>query len=103
MQFMRVKRLMLAGAVASSLTIGTVDAVFAQEDDTELDGVVEAMPAAGLIGAWQVSGTTVQVTETTEIDQEMGQLAVGVPVEVEGATQPDGSILASELEVEDVE
>lgn len=59
------------------------------------------MPEVRLIGTWQVGGTTVQVTETTEVDQEMGSLAVGVAVEVEGKVQPDGSILASEIEVED--
>lgn len=109
MQVFRLKRLMLAGAVVSSLVLGTVavsgvDEVreaFAQEDDTELDGVVEALPADGLIGTWQVSGRSIQVTETTEIDQAMGSITIGTPVEVEGAAQPDGSILASEIEVED--
>jgi hypothetical protein len=62
---------------------------------------IKVMPEVGLIGTWQVGGTTVQVTETTEVDQEMGSLAVGVAVEVEGEVQPDGSILASEIEVED--
>ena len=55
-----------------------------------------------MVGTWQVSGKTIQVTETTRIDQEMGALGVGVAVEVEGETQPDGSILASEVEVEDM-
>ena len=108
MRLLRLKRLVLAGAVALSLAVGAagvvalddVEEVFAQEDEFELDGVVEAMPATGLIGAWQVSGRTVQVTETTEIDQEMGALAVGTLVEVEGAEQADGSIVATELEVE---
>ena len=69
----------------------------------ELDGIVEVMPESGLIGMWQVSGRAVQVTETTAIDQEMGALAVGVAVEVEGMAQPDGSILATEIEVEDAD
>ena len=51
---------------------------------------------------WQVSGRTIQVTEVTEIDQEMGSVDVGVAVEVEGEAQADGSILASEIEVEDI-
>ena len=109
MQFLRLKRLMLAGAVASSLALGVaavagVDEVrdaFAFEDDTELDGVIETLPTAGLVGTWQVSGRTIQVTEATQIDQEMGSIDVGVAVEVEGEAQPDGSILASEVEVED--
>jgi hypothetical protein len=111
MQYFRMRRLMMAGAVALSLALGAVAVVgvdgvhevLAQENDTELDGVVEVMPATGMVGTWQVSGKTVQVTEATEIDQEMGAVAVGVAVEVEGEAQPDGSILASEIEVEDEE
>ena len=102
---------MVAGAMALSLALGAVAAggveevreAFAQEDDTELDGVIEVLPATGMVGVWQVSGKTVQVTETTEIDEAMGAVGVGVAVEVEGDTQPDGSILATEIEVEDLE
>jgi ABC-type siderophore export system fused ATPase/permease subunit len=109
MRLLRMKRLVLAGAVALSLAAGAVgivaldeiDEALAQENEVELDGVVEAMPATGMIGIWQISGQTVQVTETTEIDQEMGALAVGTAVEVEGIPQADGSIVATELEVED--
>jgi hypothetical protein len=110
MQVFRAKRLAVTGALALSLALGagsavvvaTVDSAFAQESDTDLDGVVEAMPADGMVGTWQIGGKTVQVTETTRIDQEMGQFGVGVAVEVEGLTQPDGSIIASELEVADL-
>jgi len=109
MQFFRTKRLVVASAAALSVALGTVAVVggngvgevYAQENDTDLDGVVEAMPATGMVGTWTVGGKTVQVTEATAIDQEMGALAVGVPVEVEGTAQPDGSILASEIEVAD--
>jgi hypothetical protein len=111
MRLFGMKRLVLAGAAALSLLVGAagvvaldeVDAVFAQEEEVELDGVVEAMPATGLVGTWQVSGRTVQVTDATEIDQEMGTLVVGAPVEVEGIPEADGSITATELEVEDLE
>jgi hypothetical protein len=111
MQFFRLKRAIVAGAVALSLGTGAIAAggvaelreAIAQEDDTELDGVVEVLPESGLVGTWQVSGTSVQVTEATEIDQAMGSVGVGVAVEVEGTTQPDGSIAASEIEVEDLE
>jgi len=111
MRLFRWKRLVLAGVVGASLTLGVaaavavdeIDDVFAQETEFELDGVIEAMPPAGMVGTWQVSGRTVTVTEATELDQEMGVLTVGAPVEVEGVEQPDGSILASEIEVEDDE
>jgi hypothetical protein len=110
MHVFRAKRLAMIGALALSLAFGagsavvvaTVDSAFAQESDTDLDGVVEAMPPDGMVGTWQIGGKTVQVTETTRIDQEMGQLGVGVAVEVEGLTQSDGSIVASELEVADL-
>lgn len=109
MRLFRMKRLVLAGAVSLSVALGAagvlvldeMDTVFAQAEEFELDGVVEAMPPVGVVGLWQVSGRTVTVTETTEIDQEMGTLAVGAAVEVEGTEQPDGSVLASEIEFED--
>jgi hypothetical protein len=110
MRLFRVRRLAVAGALALSVAVGAAgvllideaDTVFAQRaGEVELDGVVETMPAAGLIGTWQVSGRTIVVTDATEIDQEEGQLAVGMLVEVEGVEQADGSILARELEVED--
>ena len=110
MGLFRVRRLAVAGALALSVAVGAVavvafddiDEVFAQPaGEVELDGVVETMPASGLIGTWQVSGRTINVTETTEIDQEEGTLAVGSMVEVEGVEQADGSITARELEVED--
>ena len=109
MQFFRWRRQAMHGALALGLALGAFGAVAAtpadvaraQVNDTELDGTVEQMPADGLVGIWQVGGRTIQVTETTVIDQEMGPLALGVSVEVEGTAQTDGSILASEIEVED--
>lgn len=110
MGLFRMRRLAVAGALALSVAVGAagvvafdeMDTVFAQAaGEVELDGVVEAMPATGMVGTWQVSGRTVTVTDATEIDQEEGALAVGSMVEVEGVEQPDGSITARELEVED--
>jgi Domain of unknown function (DUF5666) len=109
MHLFRARRLLLAGATALSLGLGMagllaehqVGTALAQDDYVDLDGVVEQMPQNGLVGTWQVSGKTVQVTDATAIDQDMGKLGVGVPVEVEGATQPDGSITATEIEVAD--
>jgi hypothetical protein len=110
MQVFRAKRLITVGALALSLALGavgavavaTVDAALAQESDTEFDGVVEAMPTSGMIGTWQIGGKSIEVTDATRLDQEMGALGVGVAVEVEGNLQPDGSIVAAELEVEDL-
>ncbi len=70
--------------------------------EIQLEGFVQALPStAGFVGDWIVSGTTVHVTTTTEIDQEDGQVAVGAAVEVEGLAEADGSITASKIEVKD--
>ena len=87
--------------VVGIVAIDEVDDVFAQGSDNEFEGVIEALPDAGVVGSWQISGRSVTVTEATEIDEEGQTLAVGLRVEVEGSTQADGSILASEIEVED--
>jgi Domain of unknown function (DUF5666) len=65
-----------------------------------LCGVVTGLPAAGLVGDWQVGGTTVHVAATTEIDQHEGDVAVGVTVNVRGQVQGDGSMNALEIAVE---
>ena len=109
MHVFRAKRLAMIGALALSLAFGagsavvvaTVDSAL-QESDTDSTAWSRPSQADGMVGTWQIGGKTVQVTQTTRIDQEMGQLGVGVAVEVEGLTQPDGSIIASELEVADL-
>ena len=63
-------------------------------------GVVESLPSnPERIGDWTVSGRTVRVTVDTRIDEERGHVAVGSIVEVKGAPQADGSIVATEIEV----
>jgi hypothetical protein len=72
------------------------------DDDggAEIRGIIESLPASGLVGDWTVSGRTVHVTASTTIEQEHGQPAVGAPVEVKGDALADGSIDASRIEVE---
>ncbi len=66
----------------------------------EFYGKVESLPGGtNLIGDWRVSGRTVRVTASTEVERKYGTVAVGVFVEVEGGMQSDGSINASEIEV----
>ncbi|HEX8685258.1 MAG TPA: DUF5666 domain-containing protein, partial [Pyrinomonadaceae bacterium] len=48
-----------------------------------------------------VAGRTVHVTSSTVIDPEDGNPAVGRRVEVRGLLQPDGSVTATEIEVDD--
>ena len=111
MGFFSTRSMLVAGAIALAVGIGAgaifasqqAGAAFAQDDDAEFEGIVEALPATGTVGAWQVSGRTVWVTEQTEIDREGQVLAPGLRVEVEGVAQPDGSIVAEEIEVQEAD
>jgi hypothetical protein len=61
-------------------------------------GTIAALPATGLTGIWRVDGRTVDVTAATEIHLSNGPIVVGAIVEVSGFAQPDGVILAHEIE-----
>ncbi len=66
----------------------------------EFTGKIDELPSTpSRVGDWKVAGKTVRVSTSTKIDQEKGQVAVGVIVEVEGLLQFDGSINALEIEV----
>jgi hypothetical protein len=65
-----------------------------------LVGVVEGLPASGLIGEWTVGGIVVHVSSSTAIDKANGNAAVNAPVRVQGEVQPDGSVNATEIVVE---
>jgi hypothetical protein len=110
MRIPSVRSVLVGGVIALAVAIGGGLVVsdgareaFAQTGvkEEEFEGLIEAMPATGTVGTWQVAGRTVTVTEATEIDLEGQTLAVGLRVEVEGVPQADGSIAASEIEVED--
>lgn len=67
--------------------------------ETTFEGLIESLPASGLIGDWRVAGHTVHVLASTELRQDKGQAVVGALVEVRGTTQPDGSTIATRVEV----
>jgi hypothetical protein len=48
----------------------------------KLYGMVEVMPTSGYSGTWQVSGVTFQVTPTTTVGMDHGDLAIGAYVKV---------------------
>jgi len=50
-------------------------------------GSVQSLPASGLSGVWNVSGTTFQVTSATTVVQSSGPVAIGSCVQVFGAGQ----------------
>ncbi len=76
---------------------GTIQAVRIRlKGEIRFEGVVEAIRPDG----YQIAGVHVVVTSTTRID---GPIAVGAFVEVEGILQPDGSVLAHRIHVEEEE
>src|SRR5215471_10482290 len=98
-----VTRAVGAAGIFLLSVFATVPAL-AQDDQgdgnqVEFTGTVTAAPPSGTTGAWTIGGKTVNVDASTEIDQENGALAVGATVKVEGTTQADGSVNASQIEV----
>jgi len=68
--------------------------------ETEFRGIIESLPANGLVGNWRVNGITVTVSVSTTIDQSHGNVAVGALVDVEGVQRQDGTIAATKISVE---
>ncbi|HKG15837.1 MAG TPA: DUF5666 domain-containing protein [Pyrinomonadaceae bacterium] len=84
---------------------GSVDAIKIEregaENTFEFHGVVNGLPnTTDFVGDWNVGGRTVHVTPSTRIEQDEALLAVGALVEVKGTLRPDGSVDATEIEVE---
>jgi len=71
------------------------------EDETQFTGTIDSVGTSSLV----VSGRTVLVDSSTEIKDggnttTLAALVVGTQVEVEGTLQPDGSVLARKIRVE---
>jgi uncharacterized protein (TIGR03437 family) len=72
-----------------------------QNNQIEIQGVVTALPSGQtLLGDWIINrDIKVRVTEQTRIIQERGQVAVGAFVEIKGARNNDGLLVAASIEV----
>lgn len=92
--------LFVIGAQASGGSSDDDDGNAATTNSVEIKGVVQAMPAGGLIGSWTIAGKAVQTDASTKFDQENGQLAVGALVEVKGTKLNNGTVLAIRMEVD---
>ncbi len=69
---------------------------------SEFYGTIEALPGTtGQVGTWTISGRKVNVTASTVIEHADLGIAVGKRVEVKGASQADGSINASKIEIKE--
>jgi uncharacterized protein (TIGR03437 family) len=71
------------------------------DDEVEFDGVVQSRPAGGNPGVWLISGRSVLVDGSTDVDLDRGEGRVGSCVEVEGRFVSGGVFVASSLEDED--
>ena len=70
-----------------------------RDDYAESKGLIESLPAAGLVGDWKVAGRTVKVSASTSIKQESQRAVPGACVEVKGQLLASSSIAASTIEV----
>ena len=73
-----------------------------EQTETEFEGTVDAIDGIVLT----VAGRKVAVSDATKIRKDdaaatFGDLVLGTPVEVEGTLNADGTVTASEIEIED--
>lgn len=85
------------------LAIAMGCSAFAADERAEihLEGVIQQLPAGQLLGIWMVSQKAVVVTEATKLEEEDGPIKVGAKVDVRGFAQPDGSIVATNIETDE--
>ena len=95
-----IVRVVAIVAVIAALPVALVLAHDDDENEVKFTGIITSLPSTpGFIGDWTVAGRTVHVTNSTEIEQDDGVIAVGTRVEVEGRARADGSVDAEEIEV----
>jgi cytoskeletal protein CcmA (bactofilin family) len=61
-------------------------------------GTIQALPAS-LIGDWTISGRLVHVLSSTKLKSKGGVFAVGRSVKVKGISMPDGSTVATKIQI----
>lgn len=72
------------------------------ELEVEFRGAIAALPAdPNWLGAWVVGPYTILVGDSTDLDTRRGQPAVGAIAEVKAVRQPDNSLLAARVKIED--
>lgn len=89
----------LAAALALLAFLPLSTPAAAKDGVVEINGVVQAMPASGLIGSWTIAGRAVRTDAATAIKQEQGAIGVGAVVELKGVDEGGGVTLATTIEV----
>jgi len=85
------------------VAVGIACSAFATDENAELhlEGVIQQLPGGRLLGVWMVSQKAVIVNEATKLEEEDGPFRVGAKVDVKGFAQPDGSIMATNIETDE--
>jgi hypothetical protein len=87
-------------ALAAMLTcLFCASTVQASRGESEIYGIIDSMPNAGLNGTWIISDREVEVTDRTQIKEKHGRAEKGRYVEVEGFWEGN-RFISYELEVE---
>jgi|SRR5581483_7967031 len=68
------------------------------DQGVKFKGTIESFPP-GFVGDWRIGGRTIHVSAQSELEQEVGPVAVGAFAEVTGTMRADGSMDASKIEV----
>jgi len=89
----------LVASLLSLAFLSFVPAASAKDGVVEIHGVVQAMPASGLIGNWTIAGRAVRTDAATVIKQELGAIGIGAVVELKGVDEGGGVTLATTIEV----
>ena len=100
-QLVQVKgQVQLDGSILASRI--KVEDVPGDEGEAEFRGPIVSLPGSlNFTGEWVVGDFTVTVDGSTAIDQSRGSIAVGAIAEVKAVRQPDGSLLAIQIKIED--
>src|SRR5262249_25451477 len=96
--FIQVRGLIEADGLVTAEEID-VQSVPGSNHQIQLEGFVDALPS-GLIGDWVLSGTKVHATSAATFRIERGVPTVNSFVEVKGLLLADGSINATEIQVD---
>ena len=68
-------------------------------DEGHAFGVIEQLPAGGLIGTWVVAGIPYTVTEQTELEAKGGAFAISETVKIEFKLDSSGGRVAKEIKL----
>ena len=100
-----MNKLRVGVLAVGSIFAGSNEVAVAQTNGAESSfyGIVQAMPAGGFAGNWQIGGQAVTATGSTRIREENGAIKVGVCAQVEGVSQSYGPFSASSIKFESME